>query len=68
MERLMSMFFFVFFLLIGFISIHFFSSSDDGMSEPFNTANLKLKKPSPTSGISNDHWDKYEKLCRLEFP
>jgi len=38
------------------------------MSEPFNTANLNLKKPPGTFGISNDHWDKYEKLCRLEFP
>ncbi|XP_046453899.1 prolyl 4-hydroxylase subunit alpha-1-like isoform X1 [Daphnia pulex] len=42
------------------------SSSDMGMSEPFNTANLKLKKPPGTFGISNDHWDKYEKLCRGE--
>lgn len=32
------------------------------LSEPFNTANLKLTKPAG----STDNWDVYEKLCRGE--
>ncbi len=57
-------------ILNAFICLYYLNSfvfcriSDMSMSEPFNTANLKLKKPSGTSGISNDHWDRYEKLCR----
>uniref|UniRef100_A0A0P5SXB3 procollagen-proline 4-dioxygenase n=1 Tax=Daphnia magna TaxID=35525 RepID=A0A0P5SXB3_9CRUS len=36
------------------------------MSEPFDTANLKLTKPKGTHGLPIDEWNNYEKLCRGE--
>nr|CAH0108384.1 unnamed protein product [Daphnia galeata] len=50
-------------------AIQFHREMPDGANstiEPFDTAKLKLTKPSGTAGIPADHWNNYEKLCRGE--
>jgi prolyl 4-hydroxylase len=41
----------------------FFSEDNIDMSEPFDTAKLKLTKPPGTT----EHWDVYEQLCRYDI-